>query len=559
MSVKIYNKNNNRFNTDVLSIILYFLRYNRQSLYSCLFVNRLWCELTIPILWRNPWNFFYRLENTSSPSTQIQPIKLINTYLSLLPQELIIELQTNGINVPTYQIRSSFNYPSYIRGLDLNYLYKSILRWNDKYNEKHSTHPLQKVVTRLKKLGKKVTGRDNSMESDDEDKTKYDQINLICSKLLFLFFKESPKLSLIRIKPKKYEITFPLFEYLVKLGDTKNCLSHLTGLECVDDQNTKEIYTQLALNNTNISQIMIHGCQNTQSLADLISVQKKIQKLYIVNINRISPNEYWSTPGVGLELQRKTFFITKLKLEGSCGFLELLPDFINLEEFSLKCVHRNSCNSNRSARAPKLKNLKKIEFECDHKYEINFLALLIKNTRNLRKVIIEGERIEDPSNCNLLLDSIITCCPLLKNCSIPISTINPPLITLLKSCKDIQRLCLFSIPSENQINIDYCDNFLLQILKFEENNPANLHALELINCSFSVEVWEKFLCKTYEKNETNKIRKSVSYSWMEHNFQPSKEFIEKCSIYKSLGILKTYGNITLYKSGLSPQFNMRLD
>lgn len=549
MSIKIHNKINNRINADVLSIILYFLRYNRQSLYSCLFVNRLWCELTIPILWRDPWAFFYRLENTSSPSAQTQPIKLINTYLSLLPQESITELQINGINVPIYQIRSSFNYPTYLRGLDLNYIYKSILRWY-KYNEKHSTHPLQKIITRLKKFSKKVTGRDSiETTTDDEDKTKYDQIDLICSKLLLLFFKESPKLSLIRIKPKKYEITFPLFEHLVKLDETKKCLSHLTGLECVDNHNTKEIYKQLALNNKNISQIMIHGCQNTQALANLISVQKKLQKLYIVNINRISPNEYWTTPGVGLELQRKASFITKLKLEGSCGFLELLKDFINLEEFSLRCVHRNSCNNNRSAEAPKLSNLKKLEFECDHKYEINFLALTIKDTRQLRKIIIEGSRIEDPSNCNLLLNSIITCCPHLKNCSIPISTIDPPLTTLLESCKDIQRLCLFSIPSENQININYCDNFLLQILKFEEHKPVNLHALELINCSFSVEVWEKFLCKTYETNETIKIKKSVSYLWMEHNFQPSAEFIETCSIYKSLGILKNYGNITLYKSG----------
>jgi hypothetical protein len=518
-------------NTDVLSVILYFLRYNKQSLHSCLLVNRLWCELTIPILWRDPWNFFYRLENTSSPSAQIQPIKLINIYLSLLPQESIIELQKIGVNIPTYHFRSSFNYPTYLRGLDLNYLYKSILRWHDKYSEKHSTHPLQKVVTILKKFGKRV----------NEDKIKCDQIYLICSKLLLLFFKESPKLRLVRIKPKKYEVTFPLFEDLVKLDEAKNCLSYLTGLECVDGNNMEEIYTHLALSNTNISQIMIHGYQNSQSLANLISVQKKLQKLYFVNINGVSPYDYWTTPGVGLELQKKASFITKLKLEGSCGFLELLKDFINLEEFSLRCIHKNTCNINRFMMVPKLTNLKKLEFECDHRYEINFIANIIKNTRQLRKIVIEGSRISDSSNCNLLLDSIKNYCPRLRNCSIPISTINPPLITLLESCKDIQRLCIFSIPSENQININYCDNFLVQILEFE---PANLRTLGLINCSFSVEVWEKFLKAQYI------TRKSISYLWIEHsNFQPSVEFLETCSLYKSLGMLKTFGNINLYKSG----------
>ncbi|RIA86686.1 hypothetical protein C1645_878524 [Glomus cerebriforme] len=537
------------FNTDVLSIILYFLRYNKQTLYSCLFVNRLWCQLTIPILWRDPWTFFYRIENNSPPSIPTQPLKLINTYLSLLPIESIIELQKNGINVPIHSIEPSFNYPMYLRGLDLNYLYKSIIRWiYDKYNEKLSIHPLQKAVSRLKKFGKKVTGRDDSIETiDDEDKLKNEQILLIYSKLLSFFFKESPKLSLIRIKPKKNDI---MFSNLINSNEAKKCLSYLTGLECVDDHKMEETYAHLALSNTNIYQIMIHGYQNTKSLANLLSVQKKLQKLYFVNINNISPYVYWTTPGVGLELQKKAHFIIKLKLEGSCGFLELLKDFINLEEFSLRCVHKNSCNDRIPLKAPTLRNLKKLEFEYEHKYEINFIANLIRNTRQLTKIIIKGSRISDPNNCNLLLDSIKNYCLQLKICSIPISIINPRLISLLESCKNIQRLSLFSIPSENQININYCDNFLVQIL---ESEPVSLHTLELINCSFSVEVWEKFLEAQYIS------KKSISYLWMKHNFQPSEEFLKNCSTYKRLGMLKTFENINLYRACLSPKFYLRID
>src|SRR4051812_19758199 len=58
-----------RLNKDVLSMILEELafdknRYNstltkreKKSLHSCLFVNRLWCEAAVPILWNNPWKF----------------------------------------------------------------------------------------------------------------------------------------------------------------------------------------------------------------------------------------------------------------------------------------------------------------------------------------------------------------------------------------------------------------------------------------------------------------------------------------------------------------------
>src|SRR5438046_1302425 len=40
---------------DVLYLILQELQDDKITLHSCLLVNKTWCEMVIPILWKNPW------------------------------------------------------------------------------------------------------------------------------------------------------------------------------------------------------------------------------------------------------------------------------------------------------------------------------------------------------------------------------------------------------------------------------------------------------------------------------------------------------------------------
>ena len=44
-----------KLNKDVLLLIFEELNSAKKHLYSCLLVNRTWCEITVPILWKNPW------------------------------------------------------------------------------------------------------------------------------------------------------------------------------------------------------------------------------------------------------------------------------------------------------------------------------------------------------------------------------------------------------------------------------------------------------------------------------------------------------------------------
>ncbi|RGB37362.1 hypothetical protein C1646_756988 [Rhizophagus diaphanus] len=46
-----------KLNKDILFLIFEELQDNSKFLFSCLMVNRIWCETVVPILWRNPWRY----------------------------------------------------------------------------------------------------------------------------------------------------------------------------------------------------------------------------------------------------------------------------------------------------------------------------------------------------------------------------------------------------------------------------------------------------------------------------------------------------------------------
>src|SRR6266480_6989701 len=97
-------------NKDVLFLILVELQNDRKSLYSCLLVNRTWCETTIPILWKDP------LKLCPSDNKRI----LFDVILLHLPEESRDNLKNQGIVLLTKLCqRPLFNYISFWRYLNL--------------------------------------------------------------------------------------------------------------------------------------------------------------------------------------------------------------------------------------------------------------------------------------------------------------------------------------------------------------------------------------------------------------------------------------------------------
>src|SRR5436190_8299505 len=102
-----------KFNKDVLFLILVELQNDRKSLYSCLFVNRTWCETLVPILWKDP------LKLCPSDNKKI----LFDVILLHLPEESRDILKNQEIDLFTeLRHRLLFNYISFWRYLNLGIL-----------------------------------------------------------------------------------------------------------------------------------------------------------------------------------------------------------------------------------------------------------------------------------------------------------------------------------------------------------------------------------------------------------------------------------------------------
>src|SRR5438270_11985265 len=96
----------NKLNIDCL--VLIFNEMEKNSLYSCLLVNKEWCNIVVPILWKKfSWNW-HSLYGEVSNSEK----RLFNTILSCLLLSSKQLLSDNGIKLPSAVLKGVplFNY-----------------------------------------------------------------------------------------------------------------------------------------------------------------------------------------------------------------------------------------------------------------------------------------------------------------------------------------------------------------------------------------------------------------------------------------------------------------
>src|SRR6266496_1750310 len=87
------------------------------ELFSCILVNRKWCQIAIPILWSDPWKnidtyiaFSYNYGNIK------KYVLLISTYISCLSEDdRNIILNLSDIPSSNLLTRPFFDYPIFLR------------------------------------------------------------------------------------------------------------------------------------------------------------------------------------------------------------------------------------------------------------------------------------------------------------------------------------------------------------------------------------------------------------------------------------------------------------
>src|SRR5579859_4288869 len=91
---------------EITNYIIQYLHHDYGTLYSCVLVNRLWCRLTIPLLWEDPF------------SIPIKNYKLIEIYLRCSNEVIKAKLREYDIIDDSIHSNTLFNYPKFIKYLD---------------------------------------------------------------------------------------------------------------------------------------------------------------------------------------------------------------------------------------------------------------------------------------------------------------------------------------------------------------------------------------------------------------------------------------------------------
>jgi hypothetical protein len=117
-----------KLNKDILFLIFEELQEDSKSLLSCLMVNRLWCETSIPTLWRNPWRYNINYSNKNS---------LYSVIIFYLPDNIKEVLIKQGILLSQISHQSLlFDYLSFCKSIDVEILNTIIsIGSSDLYNQ----------------------------------------------------------------------------------------------------------------------------------------------------------------------------------------------------------------------------------------------------------------------------------------------------------------------------------------------------------------------------------------------------------------------------------------
>ncbi|UZO08731.1 uncharacterized protein OCT59_028983 [Rhizophagus irregularis] len=277
--------------------VLESLENDKDTLYSCLFVNYFFCEVTVKVLWRNIWNFKLR----SDASSQI-----LSTLIACLPNESKCLLYKRGIIIPTPTSKPPlFNYVSFCKSLSIGDIGRMIIFY---FKNQQQT---------------------KIMNNNDENK------ELVIKEILKMYMN---KINNLKRLDYSFEDTYenktetPKNITLINLSGARDCLKNLTKLSCTKD---------------------VIGSEN--ELMELIYSQNCLKELKIITIY---DNTYWK--GIIPSLKKHYNTITKFYLRGIYNEspLSFITELINLQKLFLSVDYSKDYKELKYAIFPKLRSLR---------------------------------------------------------------------------------------------------------------------------------------------------------------------------------------------------------
>ncbi|RIA93466.1 hypothetical protein C1645_819317 [Glomus cerebriforme] len=336
---------------DCLNEIFEYLENDKITLHSCLLMNRLYCEISIRILWRNVWNIPY--------SVNYKPhilLSIINTLIACLPNESKDLLHNNGIIIITpTQKPPLFNYASFCKVLSI-----SRIDYMIQFLVENTSH---------------------SINSGNLNYKKY----LLLQEIIKMYMNQVSSLKSLCYYSS--ENSKNIQNSIIYFTGAKNCLSDLTELNCSSDIYS-EFFYQISQICHNIRFLNIYFVAVlSDGLTNLISLQNNLERFINLQELILSSNVSDYSDEFN-QLQHITFSqLRVLKFLYARPRVELLIKFLenngkNLTEFYVGINHDISLNLAIAKFCPNLKTL----FTIFIKDELETIKMILNNCQHLESI-----------------------------------------------------------------------------------------------------------------------------------------------------------------------------
>ncbi|GBB87419.1 hypothetical protein RclHR1_01390009 [Rhizophagus clarus] len=478
-----------KLNKDVLLYIFEELQYDSRFLFSCLMVNRFWCETVIPILWRNPWcyDIYYNNKNYL--------FIIIASYLSDDIKECLIR---QGIRLPSFSCQSLlFDYLSFCRSINVN------------------------TISIITSIGSSLA---------------YDQF-LLQQEFYSLFMKKFPELKYFDMRSIKHQIFY--------FPEARLLFEPLCELEC-DTSIDSSYFYGLARLCQHIQRLIIDNVEPKvyHCVAKLIEVQK--------NLKHFEWRDDYEVYGPGSDPYKEILLALEKKADTINHFTFFYNHIGHTLQMVLPKLHKLKTLITEwydvDVEQLKMFVYRDLEiFRMDY-YNLRAASIIIGNSGGHLKNISLGSYLEDYID-DLNDDSLFYIRKVYENCPVieSLSLAFPPLEEhfaefekLLKICKNLKSLSIAICMNERGTEEKFLENGKEILKVLISSSPINLREIKfLYKYKFSLEVLEEFLEK-WKGCALSILTGDVIYIREEN-------YVKLIDKYKNNGVIKDF----IYKAFLS--------
>ncbi|RIB05115.1 hypothetical protein C2G38_2220560 [Gigaspora rosea] len=458
------------------------------SLYSCALVSRHWCKISIPILWQDPFSFYYK------------PL-IISGYLSSLGKDDKIGLQymLKMCDINTQFPQTIFDYASFLKVLNLYLLKCKVGRWLifqrcPEVNYNILTFFIIKLLIK-KFIESGVTLQELNLDFSTLNEIQPEIFSSLEQNKQFLSHLQDLSISSINFT---LGLNFEIFRLNLNFENFRSNLNF---------ENVATLFKILEKGTTKLNALNIHvhdycDPQLLHSLICIINSQKQLKQFYIHGFSE-------NLPSIISVLKSQKQSLREVKIFG-WKFTEVFKVVSNLE--NLESLYLGNCEFSNNTEL--LKILRKI-----------FTKSKLSQLESKREDLIEK---------SLLLETIKSFCPNITYLHIRHIKLSARFQELIGNLQKLQFLTLHNLVYELDEITE--EELRRQVMQFAGILPSTLQYLDIMRSHLSSYI------DTLLNHCNAPLKKLLINHLDKKNANALIEFSRRKRTLNCVGVYKLYGN-----------------